>query len=289
MSTDYGCSNTHPLAIQIATELHRHPAGSEHPEQGRDPSLSHPLPVHTPDPLETDLRKRLRLSHDPVAQANRSHFQARGLLVLNILASPGSGKTTLIERMTKIRGNRASQVGVMIGDLATENDVQRLRAAGATTWQIPSNTACRLEAEAIAQAVSGRDTTHLDLLMIENVSHPTGSTVYDLGETLRIVLLSVTEGEDKPLQFPAAFESADVVLITKLDLAEAVGFDQMTAIANIRRIAPQAPVFEVSARTGLGMHLWLMYLQSRQHLQRLAPEQLRNTHPAFNSLGAFTS
>ena len=219
---------------------------------------------HPDRPHTVDIRERLLSKNDRVALQNRESFQSRGLLVLNLLSSPGSGKTTLIERMVSAQGNHAPRIGVIVGDLATENDAQRIRAAGATALQITTGTACHLEADMVAQAASHLDLGNLDLLVIENVGNLVCPAAYDLGETLRVVLLSVTEGEDKPLKYPTAFQSADVVLLTKVDIAEAVGFDRETAIANIRRMAPQARLFELSARSGEGMGDWLMYLRSQQ-------------------------
>jgi hydrogenase nickel incorporation protein HypB len=180
-----------------------------------------------------------------------------------MLSSPGSGKTTLIEQTAKAWGNQAHRIGVIVGDLATENDAQRLRAAGATALQITTGTACHLEGDGIAHALSHLDLAALELVMIENVGNLVCPAAYDLGETLRVVLLSVTEGEDKPLKYPTAFHSADVVMLTKLDIADAVGFDRETAIANIHRMAPQAYLVEVSARNGFGMDTWLDYLRSQ--------------------------
>ena len=239
------------------------PLGEGLGERGDHPPHDHDQP-HPDRPHTVDIRERLLSKNDRVALQNRESFQSRGLLVLNLLSSPGSGKTTLIERTVSAQGNHAPRIGVIVGDLATENDAQRIRAAGATALQITTGTACHLEADMVAQAASHLDLGNLDLLVIENVGNLVCPAAYDLGETLRVVLLSVTEGEDKPLKYPTAFQSADVVLLTKVDIAEAVGFDRETAIANIRRMAPQARLFELSARSGEGMGDWLMYLRSQQ-------------------------
>ena len=239
------------------------PLGEGLGERGDHPPHDHDHP-HPDRPHTVDIRERLLSKNDRVALQNRESFQSRGLLVLNLLSSPGSGKTTLIERTVSAQGNHAPRIGVIVGDLATENDAQRIRSAGATALQITTGTACHLEADMVAQAASHLDLGNLDLLVIENVGNLVCPAAYDLGETLRVVLLSVTEGEDKPLKYPTAFQSADVVLLTKVDIAEAVGFDRETAIANIRRMAPQARLFELSARSGEGMGDWLMYLRSQQ-------------------------
>ncbi|MGB8703098.1 MAG: hydrogenase nickel incorporation protein HypB [Thermosynechococcaceae cyanobacterium] len=258
MCTNCGCSEVDSVVLHSETESHHH--HDHHHDHDHD----HSSVVRT-----VEVRERLMSKNDRFALQNREVFQANRLLVLNMLSSPGAGKTALIERMAKVRGNRAAQVGVIVGDLATENDAQRIRAAGATALQITTGTACHLEADMVAHAAAHLGLANLDLLVIENVGNLVCPAAYDLGETLRVVLLSVTEGEDKPLKYPTAFQSADVVLLTKMDIAQAVGFDQATAIANIRRMAPHAQLFGVSARTGFGMDAWLIYLQS-QH-QRLHP------------------
>jgi hydrogenase nickel incorporation protein HypB len=241
MCTDCGCAQVDSVVLHAGSEPHTH---------------------HHRHTLE--VRDRLLSKNDRFALQNRAIFQTHGLLALNVLSSPGSGKTTLIEQMAKAWGNQSRQVGVIVGDLATDNDAQRLRAAGATSLQITTGTACHLEGDMVAHALAHLDLAKLDFLVIENVGNLVCPAAYDLGETLRVVLLSVTEGEDKPLKYPTAFQSADVVILSKIDIAEAVGFDRETAIANICRMAPQAQLFEVSARTGLGMDTWLSYLRTQQ-------------------------
>ena len=249
MCTTCGCAQVDSTTVYV--EPHTHEPHAHEPHPSHHP---HTLAVHT----------RLLAKNDQFAQKNRDRFQACGLLSLNILSSPGSGKTALIEQTAKVWGPGAERVGVIVGDLATENDAQRLRSAGATALQITTGSACHLEADMVAHALSHLDLAALDLMVIENVGNLVCPAAYDLGEALRVVLLSVTEGEDKPLKYPTAFQSADVVILTKTDIAEAVGFDRAAAIDNIRRMAPQARMFEVSARTGEGLDAWLGYLQAQQ-------------------------
>ncbi len=200
--------------------------------------------------------------NDLFAARNRARFKASGLLVLNVVSSPGSGKTAFIERtLTDLQGRLRG--GVIVGDLATDNDAQRIARSGAPAIQITTGDMCHLEAEMVGKAAGQLNLDNLDLLIVENVGNLVCPSGYDLGEDLRVVLLSVTEGEDKPLKYPVMFKTADVVIVNKMDLAEAVGFDRTTALDNIRRIAPQATVFEVSARTGLGMHEWYAFLEQR--------------------------
>jgi hydrogenase nickel incorporation protein HypB len=265
MCTDCGCNQVDSAVLHVAAESHEHHHHHHHhhQESARDSDLQTDRSSLAKEVRTLDVRERLLAKNNSFAAQNRDRFQAQGLLVLNILSSPGAGKTSLIERMAKIQEDRASRVGVIVGDLATENDANRLRAAGATAIQITTGTACHLEADLVAHAASHLDTSNLDLLIIENVGNLVCPAAYDLGESLRVVLLSVTEGEDKPLKYPTAFQSADAILLSKIDLVEAVGFDRDTAIANIKRMNPQAQLFEVSARTGEGMVAWLDYLNSR--------------------------
>ena len=165
------------------------------------------------------------------------------------------------------------KAGVIVGDLATDNDAQRLRESGAPVVQITTGTVCHLEAEMVGRALKRIDLNGLNLLIIENVGNLVCPASYDLGEDLRIVLLSVTEGEDKPLKYPPMFQSADVVIISKIDLAQACGYDRETALANIRRVAPKAQVFETSAKTGQGMDAWCDFV-TRQHHQSKALDPL---------------
>jgi hydrogenase nickel incorporation protein HypB len=263
MCKNCGCSEVDTGVFHVAAApYHHHDHHHDHPH-------THIPQAHTPQTHTLSVRERLLSKNDHFARQNRDRFQSLDLLVLNILSSPGSGKTALIEQMAKAGQNRSHPIGAIVGDLATENDAQRLRAAGATALQITTGTACHLEADMVADAASHLDLATLDLLVIENVGNLVCPAAYDLGETLRVVLLSVTEGEDKPLKYPTAFQSAHAIVLTKIDIADAVGFDRELAIANIRRMAPQAVLFEVSARTGAGMANWLHYLQTQQEQLRL--------------------
>jgi hydrogenase nickel incorporation protein HypB len=154
-------------------------------------------------------------------------------------------------------------VSIVVGDLETDNDAERLHAAGAPSVQIVTGTVCHLEAEMVARAVEQLDLAAADVLVIENVGNLVCPASWDLGEDLRITLLSVTEGEDKPLKYPRIFKDADAVIINKIDIAEVVGFDRERALASVRKVSPNARIFELSARTGDGVGAWLDYL--REH------------------------
>ncbi len=256
---------------------HAHPHVHEH-EHAHEPGHDHQPPhdhTHTHADLahgrrEVSIEESLFAANDRYAERNRGFFRAFDLLVLNVVSSPGSGKTTLFTRtITQLSG--AARVGVIVGDLETDNDAKRLRASGAPVVQITTGTLCHLDAQMVARAVGGLDLRSLDLLVIENVGNLVCPASFDLGENLRLALLSVTEGEDKPLKYPPLFRTADVVLVTKVDLAPHVEFNRATALANIRRVSPKARIFELSAKTGEGMEAWCTYLKearARVQLER---------------------
>jgi hydrogenase nickel incorporation protein HypB len=250
---------------------HPHPHAHSHTHSHDEAGHEHTHDAGSEARRTVEVRRAILDKNDRLAERNRGFFRARGLLVLNFLSSPGSGKTTFIRESVRKLGPDL-KAGVIVGDLATDNDAQRLRESGAPVVQITTGTVCHLEAEMVGRALKQLDLTGLNLLIIENVGNLVCPASYDLGEDLRVVLLSVTEGEDKPLKYPPMFQSADVVVISKLDLAEACGYDRDTALANIRRAAPKARVFEVSAKTGQGLDAWREFLlQQRQERKALDP------------------
>jgi hydrogenase nickel incorporation protein HypB len=205
------------------------------------------------------INRSLLEKNDRLAERNRGFFRAKKLLVLNVVSSPGSGKTTFIrETAAKLAGKL--RLGVIVGDLATDNDAAQLRKAGIPVVQITTGTVCHLDAEMVSKATSQLDLDKLDVLVIENVGNLVCPADYDLGEDLRVVLLSVTEGEDKPLKYPPMFHSANVAVVTKSDMAAAAGFNRDQALANLKRVSHHARVFELSAKTGDGMKAWLDFL-----------------------------
>lgn len=234
---------------------HDHGPGHEHERESED--------EHSPATRTLELHQAILAKNDRLAERNRGFFKAKGLLVLNVVSAPGSGKTTLIQQTALKLGGRL-RVGVIVGDLATENDATRLRAAGVPSVQINTGTACHLEADMVARALSKLDLNALDLLVIENVGNLVCPAMFDLGEDLRVVLLSATEGEDKPLKYPPIFHSAHVAIVTKSDLAAAAGFDRTAALANLQRVSHHAMIFEVSARSGEGIDAWCGFLIARR-------------------------
>ena len=229
--------------------VHEHPHDHPHPHQD-----AHPEPSGS-DRRTVVVQEGILAKNDRLAERNRGYFLAKGVFVLNLLSSPGSGKTALIERMAADLGQHL-RLAVVVGDLATDNDARRLQAAGVPAVQITTGTVCHLDAEMVAGAIARLPLDQVDVLVIENVGNLVCPAAFDLGEGLRVVLMAVTEGEDKPLKYPTIFRDAGVVLLTKTDIAEAAGFDRDTTLRNIRRAAPGATIHEVSARTGQGMQAW---------------------------------
>lgn len=218
----------------------------------------------SPEPRLVEVRRNVLKQNDVVARALRHRFHAAGVFVVSLVSSPGSGKTAFLEKtLTALRPRY--RVAALVGDLATENDAARLARSQAPVKQIITGTLCHLEAAMVENAVDeeGWDLGQLDFLFIENVGNLVCPSSYDLGEDLRVVLLSVTEGEDKPLKYPTIFNSADVAIITKSDLAEAVEFDSGAMRRNIQAVRPGMRVFQLSAKTGDGVEGYLGFLAER--------------------------
>ena len=213
-------------------------------------------------PRLVEVRKNVLKQNDLAARALREEFRAAGVFVVSLVSSPGSGKTAFLERtLTELRQNY--RVAALVGDLATENDAIRLARSQAPVKQITTGTLCHLEAAMVKGALEGWHLNQLDFLFVENVGNLVCPSSYDLGENLRLVLISVTEGEDKPLKYPTIFNSADVAVVTKMDLAPAVEFDWDSAYGNIQAVRPGMRVLKVSAKTGDGMQEYLSYLMAR--------------------------
>ncbi len=210
-----------------------------------------------------ELRRGILKKNDELAAVLRERFARAGVLVLNLVSSPGTGKTAFLELTLRRLTQAGVKAAALVGDLETDNDARRLAASGAPVRQINTHGICHLDAEMIAKHLddwAGVKLEGLDYLFIENVGNLVCPSSYDLGEKIRVALLSVTEGEDKPLKYPTLFNSADAAVVTKMDIAEAVGFERETALRNIREIRPGIRIFETSAKTGVGMEEWLGYL-----------------------------
>lgn len=209
-----------------------------------------------------EVRQKVLKQNDVVARQLRQRFHEAGVFVVSLVSSPGTGKTAFLERVLT-QSRERHNVAALVGDLATDNDAQRLARSLAPVKQIITGTVCHLEAEMVRQALEGWTPPGLELLFIENVGNLVCPSSYDLGEDLRLVLMSVTEGEDKPLKYPTIFNTADVAIITKMDLAEAVEFDMGAARRNIQAVRPGMEILEVSSKTGLGMGPWQRWLETR--------------------------
>jgi hydrogenase nickel incorporation protein HypB len=211
-----------------------------------------------------ELRRGILKKNDELAAGLRASYAAAGVLVLNLVSSPGTGKTAFLERTLRELRARGARAAALVGDLETDNDARRLAASGAPVRQINTHGICHLDAEMITKHLDGWELGELDYLFIENVGNLVCPSSYDLGEKIRVVLLSVTEGEDKPLKYPTMFNSADAAVITKMDIAEPCGFDRELALRNINEIRPGIRIFETSAKTGAGMEEWLGYLATER-------------------------
>jgi hydrogenase nickel incorporation protein HypB len=215
-------------------------------------------------PRLVEVRQNVLKQNDVLARALRDRFETAGVLVVSLVSTPGSGKTALLEEtLTRLR-QAGLRLAALVGDLATDNDARRLARSSVPVKQITTGTICHLDASMIQEALSNWDLDALDVLFIENVGNLVCPSSYDLGEGLRLVLMSVTEGEDKPLKYPTIFNTADVAVITKMDLAEAVGFDLAAARASIQAVRPGMKTIELSVKNGLGMDDYLEFL-SRLH------------------------
>src|ERR1700728_2728398 len=198
-----------------------------------------------PEPRLIEVRKNVLKQNDVVARSLRDRFRAAGVFVVSLVSSPGAGKTAFLEKtLTLLRPNY--RVAALVGDLATENDAARLARSQVPVRQITTGTLCHLEAAMVRKALEGWDLDQLDFLFIENVGNLVCPASYDVGEELRVVLLSVTEGEDKPLKYPTIFNTSDLAVLTKMDLASAVEFDVAAAHSNIQQVRPGMPVLKVS-------------------------------------------
>lgn len=207
-----------------------------------------------------ELRRGVLNKNDDLARQLRSRFAAAGLLAMNWVSGPGAGKTELLKLTMAGLIARGQRPAALVGDLETDNDARRLAESGAPVRQIETHSLCHLEANLVESHLEGWNLAGLDYLFIENIGNLVCPSAWDLGEHLRVVLLNATEGEDKPLKYPKLFNSADIAVITKIDLAEVCEFDRAAAHRNIHEVRPGIPIFETSARRNIGIDDWLEYL-----------------------------
>ena len=212
--------------------------------------------------IETDILAR----NNRLAAGNRALFAAKGIFVLNLVSSPGSGKTTLLEKTLRDL-SASTRSAVIEGDQQTDNDAMRIAATGVPVRQINTGAGCHLDAHMVGHAAQEFDLDNLDLLLIENVGNLVCPASFDLGENHKVVVLSVTEGEDKPLKYPQMFHAADVMLLNKTDLLPHLDFDVEKCLDLARRVSPGITIFQVSAKTGAGMDDWYGWLSQRMSEQ----------------------
>ena len=213
-----------------------------------------------------ELRRGILKKNDELAAGLRQRFTSAGVLVLNLVSSPGTGKTAFLELTLRELRSRGAKAAALVGDLETDNDARRLAASGVPVRQINTHGICHLDAEMVTKHIEEWKEVSLaglDYLFIENVGNLVCPSSYDLGERIRVALLSVTEGEDKPLKYPGLFNSSDAAVITKIDLAVPCGFDRELALKNVNEIRPGIRIFETSAKTGAGMDEWFAYLAQK--------------------------
>ena len=216
-----------------------------------------------PNLVPVELHERILAGNDRTAAHNRLHFRERGILALNLMGSPGAGKTALLEATARAAGGRW-KLGAVSGDLATDHDARRLEKAGIPSGTITTGSGCHLDAELVHHALHDFPVRDLDVFFIENVGNLVCPAVYDLGQEANVVALSITEGEDKPLKYPVMFRKADLVVLTKCDLAPHLDVDLPAIHDALARVMPEPRVIELSARTGAGLDAWIAWLEEQR-------------------------
>jgi hydrogenase nickel incorporation protein HypB len=254
MCTTCGCgTEDHHHHDHEHDENHDH--GHTHPHNHEHEHHHHDAPGNKTITVETDILAK----NNRLAAGNRMLFTQNGVFVLNLVSSPGSGKTTILERTLRDLQGKIN-FAVIEGDQQTDNDAVRIAATGAPVKQVNTGAGCHLDAHMVSHAAEEFDMDSLDVLLIENVGNLVCPASFDLGENHKVVVLSVTEGEDKPLKYPTMFHNADVMLLNKVDLLPYVDFDAEKCKAFARRINPGIKIFDVSSKTGEGMNDWYNWL-----------------------------
>jgi len=223
--------------------------------------------------VAVDLHEKILAVNDRTAAHNRAHLAGQGIFAVNLMGSPGAGKTALLEATARALAGRR-RLGAIAGDLETERDADRLRAVDVPAAAITTGTACHLDAEMVHEALHDFPTAELDYLFVENVGNLVCPAIYDLGQTINVVALSVTEGEDKPLKYPVMFRGADLVVLTKVDLLPHLDLDVTAIDAALARVMPEPAMLPVSARSGEGVADWVAWLESRREAVQAAERTL---------------
>ena len=247
MCKDCGCSITDSYKEEHTHEHHNH-----------NPNLS--------DRKTVEALTKILDANDKQAESNRRHFEEHGILAVNLMSSPGAGKTSLLEKTIELAGDEL-KIGVIEGDLETNRDAERIRAKGVPAYQITTGQACHLDAFMVHEGIHNLPLGELDVVFIENVGNLVCPASYDVGAHVNVVLLSTTEGEDKPEKYPVMFRSAELMLITKIDLLPYMDFDKREAVSSARRVNPKLDVIELSSKTGEGFELWLDFIKSKRRLR----------------------
>ena len=216
-----------------------------------------------PELVPVEMQESLLAGNDRVAAHNREHFAHAGVLAINLMGSPGSGKTALLEATARA-WSEESRLGALSGDLATSRDADRLQAVGIPSLSITTGSSCHLDAELVHKSLHDLDWRDLDLLFIENVGNLVCPAIYDLGQAASVVALAVTEGEDKPLKYPVMFRKADLVVLTKTDLLPYLDVDLAAIEDGLARTMPTAAMIRVSAKTGEGIDGWIAWLKRQR-------------------------
>ena len=216
-----------------------------------------------PEVVPIEVQERILSDNDAQAEHNRKHFNDLGVLAINLMGSPGAGKTAVLEATAKSAGSDIT-LGAVSGDLATDRDADRLNASGIVSATITTGSACHLDARLVHHALHHFPSDDHDIFFIENVGNLVCPAIYDLGQGANVVALSVTEGEDKPLKYPVMFQKADLVLLTKIDLIPHLDFDVAAVEDALSRVMPRAAMLKVSARTGEGIDQWIAWLNERR-------------------------
>lgn len=249
MCKDCGCSVT--LQTHNHTHSHHHYQNYENPELKEEKTL--------------EVLSKILSKNDHEAEHNREHFNEAGVLCINLMSSPGSGKTTLLENTLKALKNEM-RISVIEGDLESENDAKRVRKAGAEAFQITTGQSCHLDAFMVHEALHHLSLRECDLLFIENVGNLVCPASYDLGQHLNVVLLSVTEGSDKPQKYPVMFKKADLVIISKADLAHHFDFNIEEASKECKKLNSKVDILVLDSKTGTNLELWYRYLRLKKEL-----------------------
>lgn len=223
---------------------------------------AHPHPHDHSHNKTVRLEKEILAKNNLIAERNRRGFEAENILALNLVSSPGSGKTTLLERTIRDLGKQMLFL-VIEGDQETMNDAERIRATGCKVVQVNTGTGCHLEAEMVARGIEKLQPPENSVVMIENVGNLVCPALFDLGENSKVVILSVTEGDDKPIKYPHMFRASDIMILNKIDLLPYVQFDMDKCVRYARQVNPNIQIFQLSATSGEGMDAWYYWLQQQ--------------------------